>query len=72
MSQKLHDSQFIHNALRMLPSNTFVLTCAHDQYRNGIITKWVQRCSDEPPMIVVAIKKGQAIEPMLRDARAYA
>lgn len=72
MSQKLHDAQFIHNALRMLPSNTFVLTCAHDQYRNGIITKWVQRCSDEPPMIVVAIKKGQAIEPMLRDARAFA
>jgi len=72
MPKELHDSQFIHNALRTLPSNTFVLTCAHDQYRNGLITKWVQRCSDEPPMIVVAIKKGQAIEPMLRDARAFA
>ena len=66
------DTQTIHNALRCLPTSTFVLTCAHDQFRGGLITRWVQRCSDEPPMLVVAIKKGQALEPMLRDARAFA
>ena len=72
MSEITPDTQTIHNALRCLPASTFVLTCAHDQYRDGLITKWVQRCSDDPPMLVVAIKKGQAIEPMLRDARAFA
>jgi len=72
MPQPTFDPQMIHNALRSLPAATFVLTCCHDQYRDGIITSWVQQCSSEPPMVVVAIKKGQAIEPMLRDARAFA
>lgn len=66
------DPQIIHNALQSLPRGLFVLTCSHDQYRSGILTSWVQQCSDEPPMLVVAIKKGQTIEPMLRDARAFA
>jgi len=72
MTTPTFDPQMIHNALRTLPAATFVLTCCHDQYRDGIITSWVQQCSSEPPMIVVAIRKGQAIEPMLRDARAFA
>ena len=59
MSEITPDTQTIHNALRCLPASTFVLTCAHDQYRDGLITKWVQRCSDDPPMLVVAIKKGK-------------
>lgn len=62
----------IHNALQQLPSAMFVLTCAHDKYRDGIMTRWVQQCSSDPPMLVVAIPKGQPIEPLLRDARAFA
>ena len=65
------DPQIIHNALRAIPSGLFVLTCAHGQFRSGILTNWVQQCSDKPPMLVVAIKKGQTIEPMLRDARTF-
>ncbi len=65
------DPQIIHNALRTLPSELFVLTCAFDKYRTGILTSWVQQCSSEPPMLVVAVKKGQTIEPLLRDARSF-
>lgn len=65
------DPQIIHNALRSIPSGLFVLTCAYDKFRSGIITSWVQQCSSDPPMLVVAVKKGQTIEPMLRDARAF-
>ena len=65
------DPQIIHNALRSIPSGLFVLTCAFDKYRTGILSSWVQQCSSEPPMLVVAVKKGQIIEPMLRDARAF-
>ena len=72
MPDPIPHPQLIHNALRNIPHATFVLTCRHDQYRDGIITKWVQQCSAEPPMLVVAIPKGRAIEPMLRDARAFA
>ncbi len=64
--------QLIHNALQSLPSALFVLTCQHDKFKDGILTRWVQQCSTEPPMVVVAIPKGQPIEPILRDARAFA
>ena len=64
--------QLIHNALQSLPSALFVLTCTYDKFSDGILTRWVQQCSSAPPMVVVAIPKGQPIEPMLRDARAFA
>jgi flavin reductase (DIM6/NTAB) family NADH-FMN oxidoreductase RutF len=72
MTEQPPRPQTIHNALRSIPHATWVLTCKHEQFRDGIITKWVQQCSVEPPMLVVAIPKGRAIEPMLRDARAFA
>ncbi len=70
-SEPIHP-QVIHNALLQIPSAQFVLTCGHERFRDGIMTNWVQRCSTDPPMLVVAIPKGQPIEPMLRDARAFA
>ncbi|MDP7004884.1 MAG: flavin reductase family protein [Phycisphaerales bacterium] len=72
MSEPTDNPQLIHNALRSLPAATFVLTCCHDRFRDGIITQWVQQCCTEPPMLVVSLCKGQQIEPMLRDARAFA
>ena len=72
MAKETAHPQLIHKALQLLPSATFVLTCAHDKLRDGILTSWVQQCSTEPPMLIVAIPKGQQIEPMLRDARAFA
>ncbi len=72
MADSTPHPQIIHNALHSIPHATYVLTCCHDQRRDGIITSWVQQCSTEPPMLVVAIPKGRAIEPMLRDARAFA
>jgi flavin reductase (DIM6/NTAB) family NADH-FMN oxidoreductase RutF len=72
MAEDTTNPQLIHKALQLLPSATFVLTCAHDKFRDGILTSWVQQCSTEPPMLVVAIEKGQQIEPLLRDARAFA
>jgi flavin reductase (DIM6/NTAB) family NADH-FMN oxidoreductase RutF len=72
MADLTPNPQLIHNALRSIPNATYVLTCCHDQFRDGIITKWVQQCSTDPPMLVVAISKGRPIEPMLRDARAFA
>lgn len=66
------DSESIHSALQRLPSASFVLTCGHDGRRGGVLTSWAQQCSAEPPLLVVALPKGRAIEPMIRDARAFA
>src|SRR5690606_5832315 len=37
----------------------------------GVPVTWAQQCSNEPPMIVVAVRKGQTIDPLIRDSRAF-
>ena len=48
-------------AFRQIPSGLFVLTTACDGARSGVLARWVQRCSNEPPMMMVAIPKGQPV-----------
>lgn len=55
----------------LIPSGAFVLTAAHDDCRSGALVHWVQRCADSPPMVVVALRKGHPIEPLIRDSRAF-
>ncbi|MDP6602082.1 MAG: flavin reductase family protein [Phycisphaerales bacterium] len=62
----------MHTALERLPTGTYVLTCGHEGRRGGVLTRWVQQCSAEPPLLVVAVPRGRPIEPMIRDARAFA
>lgn len=59
------------DALSLIPSGDFVLTAAHDGCRSGALVHWVQRCADAPPMVVVALRKGHPIEPLIRDSRAF-
>jgi len=58
-------------ALSLIPSGSFVLTASHDDCRSGTLVQWVQRCADNPPMVVVALRKGHPIEPLIRDSRAF-
>lgn len=58
-------------ALDRLPAGQFILTAAYDGSRAGVPVSWVQQCSDEPPMVVVAVRKGQPIDPLIRDARSF-
>jgi flavin reductase (DIM6/NTAB) family NADH-FMN oxidoreductase RutF len=58
-------------ALRLIPSGVFVLTAAHDQSRGAALVKWVLPCSINPPMVVVAMPLGQAVEPLIRDSRSF-
>lgn len=59
------------DVLSLIPSGSFVLTASHDDCRSGALVRWVQRCSDAPPMVVVALRKGHPIEPLIRDSRAF-
>lgn len=59
-------------AITRIPSGLFVLTAAHDDYRSGVLARWVQPCSISPPMVMVALAMGQPVEPLLRDSRAFA
>jgi flavin reductase (DIM6/NTAB) family NADH-FMN oxidoreductase RutF len=62
----------IEQALRLVPSATFVLTSSYEDTRNGVLVPWVQRCAEEPPLISVSAKKGHALEPLIRDSHAFA
>lgn len=55
-----------------LPTGRFVMTAVHGDNRAGVVVKSVQACADEPLLISVAIRKGHAIEPLIRDSHAFA
>ncbi len=56
----------------MLPQHPFLLTAQVDESRTGLVTQWVQQCSDSPLLVTVAIPRGTEIEPLIRDGRTFA
>jgi flavin reductase (DIM6/NTAB) family NADH-FMN oxidoreductase RutF len=59
-------------AVAKIPRGLFVMTSAFEHSRSGVLVKWVQRCSSDPPLIIVAVPKGQPVEPLIRDSRSFA
>lgn len=55
-----------------IPCGLFLLTAAFEGDRSGALTAWVQRCSITPPLLMVALRTGHAVEPLIRDARGFA
>ena len=57
--------------MAMMPGGMFVLTASAEGRKGAVLVKWVQPCSDNPPMVMVALNKGQHIEPLLRNSRSF-
>lgn len=57
---------------QLMPQHPFLLTAQVDDARTGLITTWVQQCSDTPLLITVAVPRGTEIEPLIRDGRTFA
>ena len=55
-----------------IPHGLFIMTAAHEDSSTGTLVRWVQRCSDDPVVILVSLRRGQGIEPLIRDSRAFA
>ena len=55
-----------------LSQGLFLMTAAEGDVRCGFITQWVQQCGHVPFQVSVAIPRGTAIEPVLRDSRSFA
>lgn len=66
------EHQQIERALALLPGGCFLMTSAFEDDRRGVLVRSVQACGTEPQLVAVAVRKGHAIEPVLRDARAFA
>ena len=62
----------IAEALGAFASPRLVLTCAYDGVRAGLRARSAQVCSDQPPLIGVSVRKGHAIDPIIRDSRSFA
>jgi flavin reductase (DIM6/NTAB) family NADH-FMN oxidoreductase RutF len=58
-------------ALSLIPHGSFLLTAAYGEIRGGIVARWIQQVSTAPPLVVVAIEKGQPLSPIIRDARRF-
>lgn len=56
----------------LLQSGLFLMTAAHDDVRAGVMVRSVQPCSEDPPLLCVAVRTGHPIEPIIRDARCFA
>jgi len=59
-------------AMAQIPGGCFVLTANCEGRRGAVLVKWVQQCSDQPPMVMVALGKGQMVEPLIRNSRSFA
>ncbi|MDP6986854.1 MAG: flavin reductase [Phycisphaerales bacterium] len=56
----------------LLPQHPFLLTAQVDDARTGLVTPWVQQCSETPTLVTVSIPRGTEIEPLIRDGRTFA
>jgi flavin reductase (DIM6/NTAB) family NADH-FMN oxidoreductase RutF len=65
------NGQRVAEAALQIPRGLFVLTTAFGGVRSGILTKWVQPCSTDPLMVMVAIAHGLPVEPLIRDSRGF-
>lgn len=59
-------------AIALTPCGLYVMTAGFEDRAAGLIARWVQRCSIDPPMLMIAIRKGEPIEPLIRDSRGFA
>ena len=62
----------IDDLLDQIPSGVFLLTGACGDMRGATLVRWVQQVASQPPMLVVAIEKGQPLSPIIRDSRGFA
>jgi flavin reductase (DIM6/NTAB) family NADH-FMN oxidoreductase RutF len=55
-----------------IPHGAFILTASYEGRRSGTRIFWMQPCSIEPPMVMLAVPKGQIVDPLIRDSRHFA
>ena len=54
-----------------MPVGRFLMTAAHGDHRNGMLVTRVQKCADDPITVTVAVRKGHALSPLIRDSAIF-
>lgn len=60
------------NPLAQIPGGLFILTATCEGRSGAALVKWVQQCSENPPMVMVALPKGLPIELLVHGSQAFA
>lgn len=55
-----------------MPAGSYVMTSSFEGDRAGVLVSWVTRAAEDPALVCVAVRKGHAIEPLIRDSRSFA
>lgn len=54
-----------------VPTGTFVVTSGFEGKRAGVLARSVAPCATEPLLIMLAMRKGHSIEPLIRDSHHF-
>ena len=61
----------IATALGRIPAGVFILTARHEDRRTGLLVRRVQQVCSHPPMVCVAVEKGEAIMPLISESHRF-
>lgn len=65
-------AQHILETLNCIPRSQQLLTACYEDVRSAALVTMVQVCSEDPPMIMLSMAKGLAVESLIRDSRRFA
>ena len=60
------------HSLAQIPGGLFILTASYESRSGAALIKWVQQCSENPPMVMVAVPKGLPIELLVQGSQTFA
>ena len=63
-----HEAQ---EALSRLPRGQYLLTAGYGHCRNGLIIERVSLGADDPPTVILSVRKGHALSPLIRDSGRF-
>lgn len=55
----------------LIPHGLFIMASSYEDQCSAVLVPWVQRCSDEPLMVVISLRRGHRVEPLIRDSRCF-
>ncbi len=61
----------IPEAMAQLTGCSFFLTATGADKSHGVMAEFVMPCANTPPMLMVAVRKGMALSPLIRDSRMF-
>lgn len=61
----------IPEAMAHLNGSAFFLTASGTDKSHGVMAEFVMPCANTPPMLMVAVRKGMALSPLIRDSRMF-